>query len=269
MVRPSNDVMFDLSDLPKFPCARKDKNPLTKHGFYDAKVDMDDRGWPLVGVPTGQGTWDVLDIDNVEWLEQNINRLGVTRCHQTRRGGWHFLYRHHPGLGCSTDRVAKAVDVRSEGGYSIWWPREGLRVVNADRLEHWPEWLLPLALGHRRERTSGRKGMHMHVMIDGPLKELSVLDYQNYDDWRNLMMGAHEAGITREEWIRWSTRDPDYADAGEEIGRLWDGLKGDRITGWWLRVEIRLAQLKFYSGVSLGVPRQSCSDLVVSKLSKL
>jgi hypothetical protein len=34
-----------------------------------------------------------------------------------------------------------------------------------------------------------------------------------------------------------------YAEDRAEIERLWDGLKVDRITGWALRVEVRLAQL--------------------------
>jgi hypothetical protein len=240
----------ELSELLRFPCKKGNKKPLTTHGFYDARRNVDDSEWPLVGVPTGDvNGFDVLDVDplGVDWLEQNISRLGITRCHQTRRGGWHYLYRHHPGLGCSADRrISKGIDVRSTGGYSIFWPREGLRVVNAGRLEDWPEWLIPLAMGpvlKRRDLGQSPTYHHHGVIGDGPLSELNVLDYRSYSDWRNLMMSAHQAGIGKEDWVRWSVSDPAYADAADDVGRFWDALKVDRITGWYLRVEIRLAQL--------------------------
>ena len=57
------------------------------------------------------------------------------------------------------------------------------------------------------------------------------------------MMGAREAGVNREDWIDWCVADPDYASDGDEIRRLWDALKVDRITAWYFRVEIRLAQM--------------------------
>src|SRR5262249_5585305 len=37
-------------------------------------------------------------------------------------------------------------DVRAKGGYIIWWPREGGKVVNPDLLAEWPDWLIDLAL---------------------------------------------------------------------------------------------------------------------------
>jgi hypothetical protein len=52
-----------ISALPKFPC-RDDKRPLTAGGFHDARTDVDDRAWPLVGIPTGSlSNVDVLDVD--------------------------------------------------------------------------------------------------------------------------------------------------------------------------------------------------------------
>jgi hypothetical protein len=44
----------------------------------------------------------------------------------------------------SNRRIAPGVDVRGDGGYVIWWPREGFPVVDLP-LADWPEWLLELA----------------------------------------------------------------------------------------------------------------------------
>jgi hypothetical protein len=38
------------------------------------------------------------------------------------------------------------IDVRADGGYAIWWPREGLPIEDWPMCE-WPEWLLELARG--------------------------------------------------------------------------------------------------------------------------
>jgi hypothetical protein len=43
----------------------------------------------------------------------------------------------------SNRRIAPSVDVRGDGGYVIWWPREGFPVIDRP-LAPWPEWLLAL-----------------------------------------------------------------------------------------------------------------------------
>src|SRR5262249_3036090 len=60
------------------------------------------------------------------------------------RRGAHLLFKHAPGLRCSAGRIATGVDVRAGGGFVIWWPRQGLRVIEGP-LGEWPEWLLELA----------------------------------------------------------------------------------------------------------------------------
>lgn len=81
-----------------------------------------------------------IDPDGMAWLEDNRHRLPQTREHKTSRGV-HLLLKHHPGLRNSTGRIAKGVDVRGDGGYVIWWPREGYPVIDLP-LADWPEWLL-------------------------------------------------------------------------------------------------------------------------------
>jgi Bifunctional DNA primase/polymerase, N-terminal len=112
-----------IEALPRFAC-NFDKTPLTRWS-RDARSDVDDGNWPLVGVPTGSVTgFDCLDIDleGLSWLSSVKDRLAPTRVHVTRSGGRHLFWRHAEGLRCSAGRIAKGVDVRADGGYVIWWP---------------------------------------------------------------------------------------------------------------------------------------------------
>jgi Bifunctional DNA primase/polymerase, N-terminal len=135
---------MSLNTLPIFPC-KLDKSPLTPNGFYNAIVGADYSGWPRVGVATGTVSGiDVIDIDpdGLVWLDANRQRLPLTREHQTSRGV-HLLLKHHPGMRNSNRRIAPGVDVRGDGGYFIYWPREGFPVIDRP-LAPWPEWLLAL-----------------------------------------------------------------------------------------------------------------------------
>lgn len=139
--------------LPCFPC-RRDKSPATPRGFKDATRDAVFieslwRAYPglLVGVPTGEVSgFDVLDIDvrgdGCRWFSAHRARLLPTRAHRTRSGGVHLLFEHAPGLRCSTNKIARGVDVRSGGGYIIWWPAAGLPALSEAAVAPWPNWLL-------------------------------------------------------------------------------------------------------------------------------
>jgi Bifunctional DNA primase/polymerase, N-terminal len=132
--------MIDLSDLRRFPCG-EDKSPRTWWGKkaqpYERWYGMYDERWQLVGVETGGvNGFDVLDVDpdGLEWFRANQHRLPETRAHVTRRRGLHLFFHAWPTLRCSVGRIAPGVDVRAEGGYVIWWPREGAPVANPDLL---------------------------------------------------------------------------------------------------------------------------------------
>jgi hypothetical protein len=137
-----------LETLPRFPCRTSDKAPLTKHGFYDAALYVDHSSWPLVGVPTGPASgFDVLDIDPRHgghlWLAQHIDRIPPTRVHHTRGGGQHFLFRN--AVVRLKREIAPGVELKGNGGYIVWWPRQGLPFENRPIAE-WPAWLLELAI---------------------------------------------------------------------------------------------------------------------------
>lgn len=68
------------------------------------------------------------------------------------------------------------------------------------------------------------------------LEALDATAYKNQDEWLTMMMACHHAtaGEGRQEFIEWSTSDPDYAGDAWIIGRRWDSLhadsKGRRVT---------------------------------------
>src|SRR5262249_34811209 len=158
-----------------------------------------------------------------------FDALPQTRAHETRRG-LHLLFRHAPGLRCSTGRIAEGIDVRADGGFIIWWPREGLPFEDHPLCE-WPDWLLKEAMRSGRPRDLGRSSVGMgYVNSSHPLRLLDVTAYRNYDEWLRLMMACHAAGIKRETWVEWCTSDPLYANEADEVERLWDNLKVDQIT---------------------------------------
>jgi len=152
------------SGIPAYPAA-VNKRPLPKHGFKDASTDPAVirelwRHWPgpLVGVATGEvSRIDVLDLDHQHgadnWWAENRWRIPTTRTHRTRSGGLHLIFRHYPGLRCSTSKVAPGVDIKADGGCIIWWPAAGLPVLTdvplAD-LAEWPQWLLDAAMPQTR-----------------------------------------------------------------------------------------------------------------------
>ena len=160
--------MLDLAALPIFPCNLA-KEPLTTHGFKDARRGARGwKGWPLVGFPTGaRSGFDVLDVDprGREWFDENFDALPTTLAHETQRG-LHLVFRHADGLTCSSNKIAAGIDVRSTGGYAIYWPATGLPIEDHPICE-WPDWLLAEAMSRRSDlelqgpwRNRGRVNAH-------------------------------------------------------------------------------------------------------------
>lgn len=63
-------------------------------------------------------------------------------------------------------------------------------------------------------------------MLDG----LDPTDYRDHSRWLELMMACHHAtgGDGRDEFLEWSTSDPQYAKDAWIVGRRWDSLHADR-----------------------------------------
>jgi hypothetical protein len=135
--------------------------------------------------------FDVLDVDvaGLSWLDEVWDRLPPTRAHATRSGGRHLFFRHVDGLRNSVSRIADNVDVRADGGFVIWWPRQGLRVLSDAEIAEWPDWLLELArgvnpsvpleglvdggMGERRHGTDGFKAYNGKWMGERTLNPLA------------------------------------------------------------------------------------------------
>jgi hypothetical protein len=70
------------------------------------------------------------------------------------------------GIEKSESKIAPDVDVRADGSYAIWWPRQGLAVIDHP-LAAWPDWLLVLALGRVRVRARSRNGEVNAEVLEG------------------------------------------------------------------------------------------------------
>ena len=84
--------------------------------------------------------------------------------------------------------------------------------------------------------SGAEAGEYSPEQVEALLAGLEPEDYRDHAKWFELMMACHHAsgGEAREEFIAWSTSDPDYADHALNIGRRWDSLhaddKGKRVT---------------------------------------
>ena len=73
-------------------------------------------------------------------------------------------------------------------------------------------------------------GDHTPEEVAEMLAALDPTDFAEHDDWFELMCACHHAsgGAARDEFIEWSTGDPDYADHAGRIAARWGSLSADR-----------------------------------------
>ncbi len=170
-----------------FP-ASQDKIPRTPNGHKAASTEPDriramhvQFAFVLVGIATGEASnLAVLDLDRQhngqEWWQANRHRLPATRAHRTRSGGLHLLFRHTPGLRCSTAKIAPGVDVKAEGGAVIYWPAAGLPVLSGAPLAAWPAWLAPPpkpAPARFYEPSGPRPAAHIEAALAGLVRTIA------------------------------------------------------------------------------------------------
>ena len=129
-------VMLEGNPLATFLLVPGKKVPFAgSHGHKDAVKD--DEGYQRLrrlypsgvdAVATGEPSGiAVLDLDPPtceKWLIDNWGRIPQTRIHLTPSGGWHCIFRHVPGLRCSTDgRIGQGIDLKADGGCAVWYDR--------------------------------------------------------------------------------------------------------------------------------------------------
>jgi hypothetical protein len=225
-------LISGLGDLLIFPCNRK-KKPLVDAWPENAiRIEPPDH-WPIVGSLTGpRNGYDILDIEGVglTWLAGNP--LPLTRYHATPRG-FHYFFRSVEGLTGSNDlRISKDVYVRANGNYHCWWPRQGYKVIEAP-LAEWPEGLLKLARGGDHITAPSSSSQHIdRAVFNGrhskeTIGKLDPTNFREYTKWLHLMMACHSAGIEREDFVTWSVGDPQYANASDDIRKIWNALKAE------------------------------------------
>lgn len=134
-----------------FPVEPRGKRPLTRHGFKDASVDLEQiRAWwgqwpdANLGVPTGLA-FDVVDIDGPAGMAcmysttaPLIDTLTVLGIALTSRDGGRHVYVPPAGIGNGTS-LWPGIDYRGQGGYVVAPPSIG---ANGRRYE----WAQPLDL---------------------------------------------------------------------------------------------------------------------------
>lgn len=103
-------------------------------------------------------------------------------------------------------------------------------------------------------------GVHSPEELSDMLETIEATDYADQDRWLTIMMACHHAtaGEGRQEFIEWSTTDPQYGDDAWIIGRRWDSLhadsKGRRVT------EKTLYKWVIEAGGGESIPRDSAED---------
>lgn len=126
------------NDLAVFPVKRRGKFPITKNGFYDAKINQNEalglfNGYksPNIGVVTGSASGGLVIIDcdvddekgedgleTLRKFELENGELPQTVSAITGRGGLHLYYRSKNEYRCSQNEEL-GIDIRAEGGYAV------------------------------------------------------------------------------------------------------------------------------------------------------
>lgn len=122
-------------------------------------------------------------------------------------------------------QVVAAGSVHPTGGLYRWAPDS----PPLHDMPDLPARLVEMARRPERKRATGA-GEITPEQLASSLEYLDPSDYQDHDLWLELMMACHHAtdGEGRQEFIDWSTSDPQFADHEWIVGRRWDSLHADR-----------------------------------------
>ena len=112
-----------------FP-VKRNKEPLTKHGFLDATRDLNQiRAWWIqwpdanVAVRTGEH----LDLGSFQAVQARLGELPPTRTVRTPSGGLHLWFQVPPKIDFrgSVGALAPGIDIRANGSYVVTPPSSG------------------------------------------------------------------------------------------------------------------------------------------------
>lgn len=195
--------------------------------------------------------WAVIDVDprnfkNEDDSWERIQRdvgldLNKHAAVKTGSGGWHVFCRIPEGF--------KGV-VKIEAYPGIEFKQLGSQVVSAGSIHpkttEYYEWMpgsIPMADSGvvpdkmlelykiTRPLISGSAGGDSWgtLTVDQAAEGLELLkpdDFRAYDDWFGLMCSVHwlTGGEARQQFVEWSTADPEYGDQTEKVSIHWDSL---------------------------------------------
>jgi len=95
-----------------------------------------------------------------------------------------------------------------------------------------PQWLLDDIAKNIGDTTLSSTGLKKATdsQIKGMLEQLIPEDFRDHETWLQLMQSVHDAsgGGALGEFLEWSTSDPEYATAGDEITERWNSLESGK-----------------------------------------
>lgn len=111
------------------------------------------------------------------------------------------------------------------GGIYSWAPDS----PSLHEMPDLPPRLVEMARRPERKQAKGA-GEITPEQLAVSLKHIDASDFSEHEQWLQLMMACHHAtdGEGRQEFIDWSTSDPQYSDHDWIVGRRWDSLHADR-----------------------------------------
>jgi hypothetical protein len=212
---------YAAQGLPVFPCVyapgeKRNKKPHTHHGFKDATTDPQviTRWWTQwpeahVAIATGKPSGIVvLDLDVDEKKGKNgpaeipdwESRSNVIV--RTPRGGVHLWFKYEPErpILSSSDKIAKSVDVRGDGGYAIVpHPRNGSAYIFEKGCAQDLKDLKPFPEDLRKRLPTSTPDAKPNAQPQAPIKlvELAVSLIPNadvgWDDWAKMGLAIYAA----------------------------------------------------------------------------
>lgn len=251
------DEIKKLPPTPKYPQGRTlklGKAPIgmkwTQHGA-DLKTAL---AHANAGKNVGAlipANWAVIDVDPRNFkneddsFERIKNDFGLDLSDyaivKTGSGGWHIFaklpenwkgvvkHENYPGIELKQlgAQVVAAGSIHPDTQQHYEWMESPVTLAETGPV---PQKMLD-AYKFERPLIAGSQGVDTWgtltcEQIEEGLSVVPTDAYRTYDEWFGLMCSVHwlSGGEAREQWIDWSTRDPEYADQAENVAQHWDSL---------------------------------------------
>jgi Bifunctional DNA primase/polymerase, N-terminal len=206
--------------------------------------------WPEArpGVPLAQAGWAVIDVDDPSdpaWVETwpPMRCVGPHSVDATPSGGTHYVFAQPNPPLAGRMRWSAGVEVLGSGCLltvydveEILFPRVAPRAVLPEVFrkryagkEEGKDAGCPDRTPQDKEKPLREVGHEVGVVVAGvaaALAKMDAVDWRgDYPGWFALLTACQFVGVGREEFVRWSLRDPHYAADRREIERIFDSAK--------------------------------------------